>query len=78
MAGLTGEVTLPANQTSVELTLTAADDADTDPEMLTFTLDTPGGTAGYTVTTGTATITIEQAAAPTGLDGGIQHGQHIV
>ena len=67
LAGLTGEVTLPATQTSVELTLTAADDADTDPEMLTFTLDTPGGTAGYTVTTGTATITIEQAAASTGL-----------
>ena len=67
VTGLTGNVTLATNQTSVELTLTAADDADTDPETLTFTLDTPGGTAGYTVATATATITIEQAAASTGL-----------
>ena len=62
LAGLTGEVTLSATQTSVELTLTAADDADTSAETLTFTLDTPSGT-DYTLTTATATITIDPAAA---------------
>ena len=53
------EVTLPASQTSVALTLTAVDDADTDPEMLTFTLNTPASGAAYTVpTTGAATTTV--------------------
>ena len=63
MTGLTGNVTLSASTRSVALTLTAVDDADTDPEMLTFTLDTPAGT-DYTVATSTATITIDPAAAP--------------
>ena len=62
LTGLTGNVTLPAAQTSVELTLTAVDDADSSAEMLTWTL---AAAPGYTVTTGTATITIDPATVPT-------------
>ena len=62
LTGLTGNVTLPAAQTSVELTLTAVDDADSSAEMLTWTL---AAAPGYTVATGTATITIDPATVPT-------------
>ena len=57
LTDLTGVVTLAGSATEVTLTLTAADDADTDPETLTFTLDTPSGT-DYTLATSAATITI--------------------
>ena len=60
---LTGSVTLADGQNSVVLTLTAVNDADTDSEMLTFTLNPPVSDAGYTLTTSTETITIEPAAA---------------
>ena len=58
---LTGVVTLPMNETSVTLTLTAVDDADTIAETLTLTLN--AGT-GYTVssTAGSAKVTINPFA----------------
>ena len=59
LTGLTGEVTLAGSATEVTLTMTAVDDSDVAAETLTFTLDTPGGTAGYTLTTAAATITID-------------------
>ena len=58
LTGLTGNITLSGSATSVALTLTAADDADISAEMLTFTLNTPGVGAAYTLATSTATITI--------------------
>ena len=64
LTGLTGNVTLPATQTSVELTLTAVNDADSA-ETLTYTLNTPVSGAGYTLTTAAATIMIDPAPLPT-------------
>ena len=67
LTGLAGNISLPGGQTSVALTLTAADDADVAAEMLTFTLDAPANAAGYTLrATNTATITIDPTGAATG------------
>ena len=61
LTALTGNVTLPMNQTSLALTLTSVDDADTIAETLTLTLN--AGT-GYTVssTAGSAKVTINPFA----------------
>ena len=57
VTGLTGNIILQAAQTSIALTLTAADDADASAETLTLALT--AGT-GYTVsaTAGSTTVTI--------------------
>ena len=82
LTGLTGSVTLLSGGVGVTLTLTAADDADTVAEMLTFTLNTPASGAAYTVgATSTATITITPmgvtlpALSVTAAPSAIQEGQ---
>ena len=82
LTGLTGSVTLLSGGVAVTLTLTAADDADTVAEMLTFTLNTPASGAAYTVgATSTATITITPmgvtlpALSVTAAPNAIQEGQ---
>ena len=63
LTALTGNVTLPMNQTSLALTLTSVNDADTIAETLTLTLN--AGT-GYTVssTARSAKVTINPIPLP--------------
>ena len=60
----TRQVTLPRNAASVDVVLTAVDDADTTAETLTLMLTAAANDAGYTVgATNTAMVTINPALA---------------